>query len=207
MAKQRQVRIEQKSALSQMQALETRSDEELQRETKLKAAALAILGARAAERYDAAASREYFRRALAASRPQERMQLRRMADASLALAERRPDDLKAAVERLGQQAPSGRQLFLLRMMGLLAPAKGAGRMAKVRAIAIIVAIVLVLMLLGFGLVQLIALPLGGAGVGTSILFGFVLIVAILGVLALFGRRKQAKALAARTPGGPPPRRG
>ena len=34
------------------------------------------------------------------------MQLRRMADASLALAERRPDDLKAAVERLGQAPPS-----------------------------------------------------------------------------------------------------
>ena len=204
MAKQRQVRIEQKSALSQMQALETRSDEELKRETKLKAAALAILGARAAERYDAAASREYFRRAVAAARPQERMQLRRMADASLALAERRPDDLKAAVERLGQQAPSSRQLFLLRVMGLLAPAQGASRATKARSVAIIVGIVLVLLLIGFLLVKLIALPFGGTGTGTSVLFGFVLIVAILGVLALFGRRRQAKALAARTPGGPPP---
>lgn len=204
MAKQRQVRIEQKSPVAQMQALETRSDEELQRETKLKAAALAILGARAAERYDAAASREYFRRAVAAARPQERMQLRRMADASLALAERRPDDLKAAVERLGQQAPSGRQLFLLRLMGLLSPAQGAPRSAKVRAFAIILAIVVVLLLVGFLLVKLIALPFGGTGTGTSLLFGFVLIVALLAILALVGRRRQAKALAARTPGGPPP---
>ena len=203
MAKQRQVRMEQKSALSQMQALETRTDEELQRETKLKAAALAILGARAAERYDAAASREYFRRAVAAARPQERMQLRRMADASLALAERRPDDLKAAVERLGQQAPSGRQLFLLRMMGLLAPPKSAGTLARVRSIAIIVGMVVVLLLAGFLLVKLIAWPLpGSAGTGTSLLFGFVLIIAILAGLALFGRRKQAKALAARGSGGP-----
>src|SRR3954468_2830123 len=90
MAKQRQVRIEQKSALAAMQKLETRSDEELETETKFKAAALAILGPRAAERYDAKASRDYFRRAIASARPQERMQLRRMADASLALAERRP---------------------------------------------------------------------------------------------------------------------
>ena len=84
-----------------MQALETRTDEELEAETKLRAGAQAILGARAAERYDAKAAREHFRKAIAAARPQERMQLRRMADASLALAERRPDDLKQAVERLG----------------------------------------------------------------------------------------------------------
>src|SRR5204862_337706 len=85
-----------------------RSDEELENETKFKSAALAILGARAAERYDAKTARDYFRRAIAAARPQERMQLRRMADASLALAERRPDDLKEAVERLGQAPPSGK---------------------------------------------------------------------------------------------------
>jgi len=205
MAKQRQIRIDQKSPISQMQALESRTDEELQRETKLKAAALAILGARAAERYDAKASREYFRRAVAAARPQERMQLRRMADASLALAERRPDDLKAAVERLGQQAPSKRQLLLLRLMGLLAPAQGAPRSAKVRSFAIILAIVAVLLLVGFGLVKLIALPFGGTGTGTSLIFGFVLIVTLLTLLALFGRKRQAKALAARKPGGPPPR--
>ena len=167
---------------------------------------MAILGARAAERYDAPASREYFRRAVAAARPQERMQIRRMADASLALAERRPDDLKAAVERLGQQAPSGRQLFLLRLMGLLAPSQGASKAAKIRAFAIIAGIVLVLMLVGFGLVKLIALPFGGTGTGTSLIFGFVLIVALLGILALVGRRRQAKALAKRTAAGPPLRK-
>ncbi|HEX4689675.1 MAG TPA: hypothetical protein VH276_03230, partial [Solirubrobacteraceae bacterium] len=100
--KQRQIRIEQKSALGAMQQLENRSDEELLAETRFRAAAQAILGARAAERVDAARSREHFRAAIAAARPQERLQLRRMAEASLALAERRPDDLKAAAERLGQ---------------------------------------------------------------------------------------------------------
>src|SRR5436305_3281734 len=158
MAKQRQVRIEQKSALAAMQRLETRSDEELEAETKFKAAALAILGARAAERYDAKASRDYFRRAIAAARPQERMQLRRMADASLALAERRPDDLKAAVERLGQAPPSNRQLMLLRFMGLVAPPASAGALARVRGVVIIVALVLGLLLAGFAIVELISLP-------------------------------------------------
>ena len=107
MAKQqRTMRIEQRSQLAAMQQIESRSDEELEAETKYKAAAQAILGARAAERYDAKAARAHFQRALAAARPQERLQLRRMADASLALAERRPDDLKRATERLGVEAPT-----------------------------------------------------------------------------------------------------
>src|SRR4051794_19013225 len=125
MAKQRQVRIEQKSALAAMAQLEERSDEELAGETKYRAAAQAILGARASERYDADAAREHFRKAIAAARPQERMQLRRMAEASLALAERRPDDLRRAAERLGQTPPSNRQLLALRFMGLVAPGGNA----------------------------------------------------------------------------------
>src|SRR5213080_3531708 len=194
MAKQRQVRIEQKSALAAMQRLETRSDEELEAETKFKAAALAILGARAAERYDAKASRDYFRRAIAAARPQERMQLRRMADASLALAERRPDDLKAAVERLGQAPPSSRQLLLLRFMGLVAPPPGAPFAMRARGILLIVLLVVALLALGLGIVELVSLPFGGVGVGGAILLGFLLVLAVLGVLALVGRRRQARAV-------------
>ena len=91
MAKQQRVmRVEQRSQLAAMQQMESRSDEELEAETKYKAAAQAILGARAAERYDAKAARAHFQRALAAARPQERLQLRRMADASLALADEVP---------------------------------------------------------------------------------------------------------------------
>src|SRR3977135_1445883 len=112
------MRIEQKSQLAAMQQVEIRSDEELEAETKFKAAAQAILGARAAERYDAKAARAHFQRAIAAARPQERMQRRRMADASRALAERRPDDLKKATERLGVESPSRGQLRGLRIMGL-----------------------------------------------------------------------------------------
>ena len=109
-----------------MQQLESRSDEELEAETRYKAAAQAILGARAAERYDAKTARAHFQRALAAARPQERLQLRRMADASLALAERRADDLKKATERLGVETPTNRQLRGLRFMGLVVPPASAG---------------------------------------------------------------------------------
>ena len=55
--KQRQIRIEQKSALAAMQKLESRTDEELEAETRYRSAAQALLGARA-ERYDAKCSRE-----------------------------------------------------------------------------------------------------------------------------------------------------
>src|SRR5580693_9556028 len=143
--KQRQVRLEQRGAVEAIEALEQRSDEELQAETKYKAAALAILGARASERFDAEAARGYFQRAIAAARPQERMQIRRMADASLALAERRAGDLKSAVERMGQEAPSGRQMLALRAMGLLAPPSSAGILPRIRGILLIIALVIVLL--------------------------------------------------------------
>src|SRR6059058_2437388 len=135
---QRTMRIEQRSQLAAIQQLENRSDEELVAETRYKAAAQAILGARAAERYDAKAARVHFQRAMAAARPQERLQLRRMADASLALAERRPDDLKRATERLGVEAPTTRQLRGLRLMGLVAPPASAGMLARIRGVLLVI---------------------------------------------------------------------
>ncbi|TMK42605.1 MAG: hypothetical protein E6G56_00705 [Actinobacteria bacterium] len=196
MAKQRQIRIEQRGAAEAMARLEGLSDEELEAETKFKSAALAILGARAAERYDAKASRSYFQRAIAAARPQERMQLRRMADASLALAERRPDDLKEAVERLGQAPPSGRQLLLLRLMGLIAPPSPAGVLLRARGVLTVLVLVAALLAVGLGLVELISLPFGGGlGIGSGLLLGFLLVAAVLGVLGFVGRRRQAAAKA------------
>ena len=193
MAKQRQIRIDNRSAVAAMTALETKSDEELLAETKYKSAAMAILGARAAERYDAKAARGYFQRAIAAARPQERMQIRRMADASLALAERRPDDLKQAVERLGQTPPTGRQLFVLRITGLLVPPPGAGILARIRGIFLLVLLIAVLLGIGLGIAELIGLAFGGISLGGGILLGFVIVVAALGVLAFIGRRRQAAA--------------
>src|SRR6266851_1292417 len=198
MAKQqRTMRIEQRSQLAAMQQMEARSDEELEAETKFKAAAQAILGARAAERYDAKAARAHFQRAIAAARPQERLQLRRMADASLALAERRAGDLKDAVEKLGQEAPGRRQLLALQFMGLVAPPAGAGILLRIRGILILIAVVLGLLALGLGLVELIALPFGGVSLGGGLLLGFLIVTAALGVMALLGRRRQQKARAER----------
>jgi len=197
MAKPRQMRIEQRGALAAMQALETRSDEELEAETKYKAAAQAILGARASERYDAPTARQHFQRAIAAARPQERMQIRRMADASLALAERRAGDLKDAVEKLGQEAPTGRQLLALRFMGLIAPPPSAGILMRVRGILILLAMVALLLAVGLGIVELVSLPFGGISLFGGLVLGAVLVAVALGVATLLGRRRQAKARAAR----------
>jgi len=191
--KQRQVRIEQRGGLEAIQALEQRSDEELENETKFKSAALAILGARAAERFDAEQARGYFQRAIAAARPQERMQLRRMADASLALAERRAGDLKDAVERLGQAPPSGRQMLALRAMGLLIPPSSAGIVARLRGIVLIVLLIIVLLAIGLGIVELISLPFGGLGLAPAILLGLFVVIAALGIAAAIGRRRRDRA--------------
>jgi tetratricopeptide (TPR) repeat protein len=194
--KQRQVRIEQRGGLEAIQALEQRSDEELENETKYKSAALAILGARASERFDAEQARAYFQRAIAAARPQERMQLRRMADASLALAERRAGDLKDAVERLGQAPPSGRQMFALRAMGLLVPPASAGVLARVRGVLLIILLIVVLLALGLGVVELVSLPFGGVGLAPGILLGLFVVIAALAIVAAIGRRRRDRAKAA-----------
>jgi hypothetical protein len=196
--KQKQIKMQvQMGALAAIPQLETRTDEQLQGESKHRVAAKAILGARAAERYDAKAARAYFNEALAGAHPQERPALRQMMKASLALAERRPDELKAAMEKLGQEAPSGRQLFMLRMMGVLVPPASAGIVARIRGIVLIVLLVIALLAIGTGIVQGIGLIFGGIGVGSSIFFGFLLVVVVLAVLILLGRRRQARAAANR----------
>ncbi len=195
--KQRQIRIEQRGAMAEIQALEQRSDEELEGEVKYKSAAMAILGSRAAERFDAEKARAYFQRSIAAARPQERMQIRRMADASLALAERRPDALKDAVQRLGQAPPSGRQMLALRVMGLLIPPSSAGIPARVRGVLLIIVLIVVLLAIGLGVVELIALPFGGLGVAPGVLLGLFLVIAALAIAALIGRRRRDRAAAAR----------
>jgi tetratricopeptide (TPR) repeat protein len=191
--KQRQIRIEQRGSIEAIQALEHRSDEELENETRHKSAALAILGARAAERFDADKARRYFQRAIAAARPQERMQLRRMADASLALAERRPGDLKEAVERLGQAPPSGRQLLALRAIGLLVPPGSAGILARLRGIVLILILLILLIALGLGIVELVSLPFGGIGLAPGILLGLFVAIAILATIAAVGKRRRNRA--------------
>jgi hypothetical protein len=195
MAKPRQIKMEQRGALAAMQQLESRSDEELEAETRFRSAAQAILGARAAERMDAKRAREHFRAAIAAARPQERLQLRRMAEASLALAERRAGDLKVAAEKLGQTPPTGRQLLALRAMGIIAPPPSAGIARRIGGILILLLVIVAALFLGVGIVKLIALPFGGIGTAVSFFWSFVLLLVVLGVLIVFGRRRQKRARA------------
>lgn len=191
------MRVEQRGQMAAMAQLESKSDEELEAETKYKAAAQAILGYRAAERYDAKAARAHFQRALAAARPQERIGIRRMADASLALAERRPDDLKKATERLGIESPTAGQLRSLRFLGLIAPPASAGALMRIRGIVIGVVLVVAVLALGFGIVYGIGSAAGGISVDTAIFFGFVLVLIAVGVMAVIGRRRQKRAKATR----------
>jgi hypothetical protein len=192
------MRVEQRSQLAAMQQLESRSDEELEAETRFRAAAQAILGARAAERYDAKAARAHFQRALASARPQERMQLRRMADASLALAERRADDLKKATERLGVETPTNRQLRGLQLMGLIAPPASAGILARIRGVLLGILLVIAVLAIAFGIVYGIGTAAGGISPDIAVFYGFLLVVVVLGVLAYFGRRRQKRARAERS---------
>jgi hypothetical protein len=195
---QRMMRVEQRGQMAAMQQLESKSDEELEAETRYKAAAQAILGYRAAERYDAKAARAHFQKALAAARgAQERAGIRKMADASLALAERRADDLKKATERLGVEAPTNRQLRSLRFLGLIAPPASAGVLARVRGILIAMALVIAVLALGFGIVYGIGNLVGSVSVQLAIFYGFLLVLVVVGVAAFYGRRRQKRAQAKR----------
>jgi hypothetical protein len=144
---------------------------------------------------DAKRSREHFRAAIAAARPQERLQLRRMAEASLALAERRAGDLKVAAEKLGQTPPSGRQLFILQLMGYIAPPPGSGIPRRAGGILLLILIVIALLAIGWGVVQLVSLPFGGLDPALSIFWGFLLVAVVIAVLAVVGRRRQRRARA------------
>src|SRR2546423_13940687 len=166
-------------SLAVIPQLEDRTDEQLQSESKHRAAAKAILGARAAERYDSEAARRYFNEALAACHPQERPMLRQRMKAALAQAERRQDELREAMEKLGQEPPSNRQLMLLRLMGLIAPPPNAGLLLRIRGFVILIALVLALIAIGFGLAKLIALPFGGVGTAGGGLLGILVVAAVL----------------------------
>ena len=194
---QRTMRVEQRSQLALIPEFESRSDAELEGETKYKLAAQAVLGARKAQKFEAKAARAHFQRAMAAATPQERQALRRMMDMALAHADRRADDFKVAAERAGAPPISAWQLRGMRLLGLVAPPASAGRVARVRGIALVVALILLVLLIAFGIVSLIAAAAGGESIDLRIFWSFVLLVIAFGVLAFFGRRRQRRAEAAR----------
>jgi hypothetical protein len=118
-----------------------------------------------------------------------------MAEASLALAERRAGDLKVAAEKLGQTPPSNRQLFALRAMGIIAPPASAGILRRVGGILLLILAIAVAILLGWAIVKLVALPFGGIGTGVAFFWGFMLLAVVLVVLIVLGRRRQKRARA------------
>ena len=102
-------------------------------------------------------------------------------------------ELKQAVEKLGQEAPSSRQLFLLRVMGLIAPPPGSNILLRTRGVLLLLSLVILVLLIGFGLAKLLALPLGGTGTAGGIFFGVLIVAVALGILTIIGRRRQARA--------------
>lgn len=182
--------------LGAVEQLQDRTDEQLLSESKHRAAARVILGERAAQKMDAQAARKYFNEAMAGAHPQERPMLRQVMKAALAQAERRPDELREAMEKMGQTPPSNRQLLALRFLSLIQPPPGSSLLLRARGIALLILIVVLLLAIGFGLAKLVALPFGGVGGFAAILIGLLIVVAILGVLTLVGRRRQARAQAA-----------
>lgn len=195
---QRTMRVEQRSQLAAIQQLESRSDEELEAETRYKAAAQTLLGARAAEKQDAKKARAHFQRAMAAARPQERVYIRRQAEAALAFAERRADDYAQAVGRIGGEVPTGWSLFGLRLLGLVAPPASAGIVARLRGILLAIALVLLILGIGFGIMYGIGTAAGGISIGFAVFWGFVLMACVLAVVAYIGRRRQKQARARRS---------
>ncbi len=66
-------------------------------------------------------------------------------------------------------------------------------LARLRGILLILVLIVVLLAVGLGLVELVSLPFGGLGLAPSILLGLFVVIAALGVLAAFGRRRRDRA--------------
>jgi bacteriorhodopsin len=82
-------------------------------------------------------------------------------------------------------------------MGLVAPPKSAGTLARIRGIVLVVILLTLILGLGFGIVYGIGQAAGGLSVDISIFYGFLLVLVVFGVLFFFGRRKQKRAQAER----------
>jgi membrane protein implicated in regulation of membrane protease activity len=83
-------------------------------------------------------------------------------------------------------------------MGLVAPPSSAGLLARVRGILLVIVLIVAILAIGFGLVKLIALPLGGLSTDLSVFYTFVIVAIAIGGLAYFGRRRQKRAQAERS---------
>jgi hypothetical protein len=120
-----------------------------------------------------------------------------MADVSLAMAERRAGDLKAATERLGVEGPTSRQLLGLRLIGLVAPPSSAGIFARIRGIVILLVAIIAVLAVAFGIVEGIGQLAGGISLDLAIFYSLALVLVALGGLIFWGRRRQRAATAKR----------
>ena len=189
-----------------MQQLENRSDEELEAETRFRCGRPGH-PRRAGRGADGRqARREHYRVAIAASRPQERLQLRRMAEASLAIAERRPGDLKVAAEKLGQTPPTSRQLLAAAGDGHRSRRRRArASCAAILGVLIVIAAIILAARHRLGHRQPHRAPVRRGRRGRLVFWGFLLVAIVLGGLVLFGtRRRQKTARAQGRRGGAPP---
>ncbi len=108
--------------------------------------------------------------------------------------------LKAAVERLGQEAPSAGQLRMLRVLAFVAPGASAPLWKRARGVFSVIFALMALLAVGALIAWVIALPFGGVGTAGAIWLGLLLAIIALGVLVMVGRRRQARAKAQRTAG-------
>ena len=187
-----------------MEQMQARTDEQLEGERKYRSIAYSILGARAAERYDAPAARDLVREGdgrLDATR--------RSACRSGAWPTRRwrspsaaPTTSRRRSSGSGQEAPSSRQLFGLRLMGLIAPPRGSSPLLRIRgALALLGIIIALVAARDRASSSSISLPFGGFGWPPAVLLGVILDIVAIAMLAHVGRRRQRAARARAARGG------
>jgi hypothetical protein len=85
-------------------------------------------------------------------------------------------------------------------MALVSPPPGSGLLMRVRGFVLLLLLAVGLLAAGLGIAELAALPFGGVGFLGSLLIGLLVVAAVLGLLTLFGRRRQARALEKRRAG-------
>jgi hypothetical protein len=200
MAKEQQRQVQQpKNQMALMTALESKSDEELAAEVRFRSLAQTILGQRAAQRFDSKAARAHFQKALAAARPQERTQIRRMADVFLAMAEGRTGDLKAAADRVGMELPGRWPMLGLRLQGFIAPPASAGSWPRARGIIagllLVIALIAALWGVPFGILSGVDAATGGISVADRSFYAIAAALLLFIGLIVLSRRRGAKAKA------------
>ena len=86
-------------------------------------------------------------------------------------------------------------------IGLIAPARSAGLLRRIRGIVVGAVLVIAIIALGSGIVELVSLPFGGLSLPPAVLLGVLLDIVALVILTQLGRRKRNAARAKASIGG------